>query len=341
MNLRTLEGMSTQMNVMPNISISEADPHDWSEWDHFVDKSVNGTLFHKLRFLSYHKNKYQWRHLLIRKGGQTIAAMPGGVEGKIFRSPMGASYGFFAHQDLDFSQMEEVIDSLLDYFKQNGVDTFEVTLAPSIYSNDFSETQKYLLEYKGFSLKGNLISHAVAIDSIKNENDAFLLLNSSQKRGVRKSCKVGVTTAISKDFESFYEMLLECKRKHRTAPVHTFDELVELSKLFPEDIHLMMAHNEEQQPIAGIVFFVCNPRCVLMFYIAHFEKYQSLRGVPRVVYEVMVWAASRKFRWIDMGVSMNTLSLNPLEPSRSLIAFKECFGSRGFLRPQYIWRASM
>lgn len=37
-----------------------------TEWDEFVDKSVNGTIFHKKLFLSYHNENFDFE-LLTRK----------------------------------------------------------------------------------------------------------------------------------------------------------------------------------------------------------------------------------------------------------------------------------
>lgn len=49
-------------------------------------------------------------------------------------------------------------------------------------------------------------------------------------------------------------------------------------------------------------------------------------------WEVMRWAPAAGFRYLDFGVSRLPLEDNPLTPSKSLIMFKERFGSRNMLR---------
>src|ERR1700674_4816406 len=71
---------------------------DVSEWDQFLAHSVNGTLFHDLRFLRYHPtDRFRFHHLMLRRDGQPVALLPGGISGTaerpVFCSPLGASIG--------------------------------------------------------------------------------------------------------------------------------------------------------------------------------------------------------------------------------------------------------
>jgi hypothetical protein len=56
--------------------------------------------------------------------------------------------------------------------------------------------------------------------------------------------------------------------------------------------------------------------------------------------EVVSWACKQGYKWVDIGVSADTTSSNPMEPSWSLIFFKEHTGAKGYLRPTYGWKAS-
>ena len=48
--------------------------------------------------------------------------------------------------------------------------------------------------------------------------------------------------------------------------------------------------------------------------------------------EVVGWARTNGFDYIDIGVSQDTKAANPMTPSMSLIEFKERFNSRCVLR---------
>src|SRR3990167_5789058 len=123
--------------------------------------------------------------------------------------------------------------------------------------------------------------------------------------------------------------LKDLNTKFDAAPTHTLEELIKLKKLLPDNIKLLMAYDDKKNPIGGIFLFICNENTVLTFYISHYYEFQHLRAVNRLLYEVMIWAKENGYNNVDFGVSMDTSSDNPMEPSRSLIHFKEGTGSRG------------
>ncbi|HWY35585.1 MAG TPA: hypothetical protein VNX68_13140, partial [Nitrosopumilaceae archaeon] len=53
----------------------------YQAWNNFVNSSNNGTLFHRLDFLSYHGKKFESieNHLLFFKGDELFAVLPAGV----------------------------------------------------------------------------------------------------------------------------------------------------------------------------------------------------------------------------------------------------------------------
>ena len=74
-------------------------PDLFDVWNNFIEKSNNGTIFHKLEFLAYHKNRFKEdeHHLILFKGESIYAVFPMAVfikdNKKIAMSPYGASYG--------------------------------------------------------------------------------------------------------------------------------------------------------------------------------------------------------------------------------------------------------
>lgn len=305
-------------------------------WDSFIDSSNNGTIFHLQKFLSYHpKDRFNFLNLGFYKDNNLIAVISGSLKEDVFSSPAGASYGSFATtDDINLQEYEEVIDSFLNYCLENKIKQINLTLPPIIYLKKLHQIEPFLLEYKGFRIEKNLITNAVEIVNLKKE-DVMDSFTSMHKRAVKKSFSSGVTASFSEDYESFYKILLENKKKFDALPTHTYEELITLSKLFPEKIKLLMSFNKQKKPIGGILLMVVNEQCLLAFYICHLEKYQSLRPVNRMFYESVIWGVENNFSWLDLGVSMNTFFQNPMEPSRSLISFKEGIGTRGILRTTY------
>lgn len=313
------------------------DLQDSHEWDCFVGLSNSGTIFHKLRFLQYHPaGRFNFFPLVFYKNSRIIAVLPAAFDKEGFlKSPSGASYGSFATDNLEFGEYEELIDCLIDYCTALNLRGIQLTPPPSFYLKSASELESFILSYKGFIVKHHLISNAVDLTNFSADS-TLGFFTPAHRRAVKKSFSHNLKIEFNDDWENFYPILLDNKKKFNIPPTHSLDELLRLQELFPEDIRLLMAYDCNGKPIAGLVLFICNSEVVLTFYISHYFVFQELRAVNRLFYEAVVWSKNNNFSWLDLGVSMDTSSDNPMEPSRSLISFKEGIGTRGFLRSTYL-----
>lgn len=80
--------------------IKDATEKQLANWDCFVENSINGTLFHKRKFLNYHQDKFsnKERFKVITKGDDVIAQFcylrDTNTESRMVAlSPYGASLG--------------------------------------------------------------------------------------------------------------------------------------------------------------------------------------------------------------------------------------------------------
>ena len=102
--------------MMEIIEFSE----DWKEeWDKFVESSSNGTMFHMQRFFDYHiPGKFTFNHLIFLDKNRIVALLPGSiVNGNIYESPIGASYGSIVIGDITFKKTMEIVSTLRRYFR--------------------------------------------------------------------------------------------------------------------------------------------------------------------------------------------------------------------------------
>src|SRR5262245_66674573 len=87
--------MDVKIGPVINIEPLRADE---SEWKQFLSRSVNGTLFHDIRFLRYHPpSRFRFHHLVFKQNGNPVALLPGGISGTkelpTTSSPLSASFG--------------------------------------------------------------------------------------------------------------------------------------------------------------------------------------------------------------------------------------------------------
>lgn len=320
---------------MKNITIHKYEEKHRNEWEDFVASSNNGTMFHRQAFLDYHNpGRFDFYHLMVRRGDELIGVLPGGVKenGKVFWSPMGASYGSMVTKDISFELSLDICDSMMEYFDNNGFKDIYLIPPPLIYSLNYSQHFEYAMLYRKFDFELHYISHAI---DLKYGDDFLGAFDKTARKSIRKILREGrVRIEESEDYETFNDILLDNKARHNVKPTHSLEDMLKLKELMPESVKLYIVYLDEK-PIAGSWLFLTNPKVVLCFYNMLYYEYEKYRPVYLIMYETVRWATGNGYEWVDIGVSQDTSAEDPMTPSLNLIQFKERFNSRGILRSTY------
>lgn len=319
------------------ISVSRLSESDRSQWDEFVDASNEGTLFHTLRFLGYHGERFasQEHHLVIRKGQSWIGVMPMTLsedEGcLIAKSPYGASFGgpVFS-QVLTYSESTSVFSELVDYLRNERVARLSITLPPVIFDRSPNQTKILSLQENGFELRNRDITSAVSL----NGKEIHAAISSRARNMVRKAEKQGVSVRRSAPLEDFQAVLDATFRKHGTSPTHSPEELKLLMELCPGEVLVDVAYHDET-PVAGICCFGYNSRVNSSFYFANPPEYQHLQGLSLLVVNSLKQSRELGYEWFDFGLSSVQMKGRP-----GVFRFKESFNSSGWFRESYEWSGS-
>ncbi len=297
-------------------------------WETFVETANNGTIFHTLRFLSYHPaHRFKNHHLIIKEQNNIVALMPAIEEQQTVISHKGASYGgFVLEPSLGIHQTYLVVAHTVEHLKGLGFKKIVLTQPPLVYLANPNQYLDFALIKNGFHYRKREITAVIPLDV----GEPLLTFHADARRSTKKAIREGVVVKISQDYKSYYEILKNnLGMRHNVLPTHTLDELLTLKDLFPEKIMLFAAYLKEKM-LGGMVIFVTNERVILAFYISHDEKYQSYRPVNLLFYEVIKWGRDQGFNYLDLG----TFTLN-MNPNWGLGRFKENFNARGFLRDTY------
>jgi CelD/BcsL family acetyltransferase involved in cellulose biosynthesis len=317
---------------MPSITVSPFAPARAAEWDRFVLRSMNGTMFHLQQFLAYHpEGKFNFHHLMFEREGQLIAVLPGGInrEGG-YESPVGASYGGLVTGDISFADALDLVDALEAYARAQGWTDVQLTHAPVVYTRTLSQNVDYALLWRGFTYDCHYISHIVDLRELP-EDVLTVFDKTSRKTLHRRDRELATRTEINTDYDAFYPILLANKARHNVRPTHSREDLGRLLELMPERLVLFMDY-EGDVPIGGSLNFVANERVLLCFYQMLDYAYEHRRPIYSLAYEVIRWAKQNGYTYFDFGVSQDTADPNPMAPAMSLIAFKERFAARGLMR---------
>jgi hypothetical protein len=316
------------------IEVREYEDADKDDWEDFVKGSNNGTIFHSLKFLSYHpKDKYNEHHLIFEKKGRIISILPAAIiEKKRLRklcSPYGASYGsFVVPTSINLKDSISIVKQLLDYCEQLDIESIHLTPPPSIYYKEYNNYLDFALIKNGFRYTKRELTSVI----VMNYGDPINSFNRDAKRSVMKSKNLGISVSATEDYSSFYEILLENKKKFEVLPTHSLEDLLRLKKIIPQNLKLFLAYIEEK-PIAGVLIFICNSKTILAFYISQFLEYKKYRANNLLIYEIIKWGIYNNFEYFDLGTSTMIM-----EPHWSLIQFKESVNSKGYFRDSLSYR---
>ena len=315
-----------------------------NEWDSFVEKSNNGTIFHKQKFLAYHQHrKYKNCSIIIEYSEQIIALIPGAEiiknNKKYFHSHPGSSYGgIVTKHNVAFKLINELIIALEQYLKQNGFANIFLINSPKIYYSAPNDSLDYLLQWNKYEQLENYISHAVDLNRTNSINQLLskrkyrYLQNNKLLQDIKFKKLWGV-----KDFcevELFYNILKISKKEYDVKPTHSLNELIVLLKLFSKEIELYITLHDNKI-IGGYLIMHANTTASIIFYNVIINKATYKQVAMLQLYHSMKLAKQKKQLYVDFGVSHIPTNTNPLEPKFSLIQFKEQFGAVGVQRTAY------
>jgi lipid II:glycine glycyltransferase (peptidoglycan interpeptide bridge formation enzyme) len=301
------------------------------EWDNFVQNSQQGTLFSESRFYQHHDKQAGEQYLGVFKKDKLIGGIVGIKRDEVFQSPVMASYGgFMWEKESRFKYIEEILIHSCAHLREEGISTLKLTPPPDVYGFEPDQTLDYLINYYGGTVSQTLISSVISAHDYTLGSHC----SSTKRWEIRRAERNGIRVKKIDDFDAFYPILLENKAKFKLKPTHSLSELIKLFELFPERIHLFGAYFEDQL-VGGLINFDANKQTTLTFYIAAKDEYQELLPVQRLIHEAVSDARRRSFSWMDLGVSMETDTDNPMDPRRSLLFFKNGFGAIGQTRKTY------
>jgi hypothetical protein len=301
------------------------------DWDRFVWASPGGTIFSTLKFLSYHPgSRFNFVNLAARAGGDLVAVIAGGEvvrpEGKLLRSPVGASFGGFVLKDeRDLKGMGEAIDAVVEKVRSLGYAGMELVLAPPCYSETAGQGPVFMLGQAGFRLVSRDATMVIDLETL--EKDA---LDPVLARNLRKAEKGGLRVRVASSARAFYDVLSANLEQKGAAPTHSLRELEALLRMSPDRFVLLEATMDDTV-VGGCLIVLCNSRAGLAFYICDDRRYSDLRVTEATLWEAAAFLKRMGYRHFDLG----TISAGD-EVNWGLARFKAKFRPATYARERYL-----
>jgi hypothetical protein len=305
-----------------NIEIVPYTPEHEHTWDQFCASSVNATLLHTRRFLSYHADRFQDSSALIVESGRVMGLFPAAAsptDSGLLVSHPGATYGGIAHQGwLTGTRMLTALTALCKYYEGSGYQRLLYKAIPYIYTNGVAQDDLYALFRLGAQRVRCDLSCAIDLDNRKTPSER-------RRRGLRQAQKAVTLSNDPTLLRELWQVITEnLTRKHNARPVHAFEELALLMDRFPKRISIYCALLEGHVE-AGVVFF--NSLHVWHAqYIAASERGYAVSALDAVFAAALGDAVATGARHFDFGTSNvdGGMFLN-----EDLYRFKAEFGGGG------------
>lgn len=296
-------------------------------WNDFLAKAKNGNfLFHR-DFIEYHSDRFQDNSLLIFKNQKLIALLPANRSENIIYSHQGLTYGgLILDKKIRSSEVFQIFESLLKYFKEQGIKYLFYKQSPDYQSVISCQA----IEIALFSFAAKLETCQIA-SVIELQNDFEILKQKSRiKNYFDKNFEIKKET----NFAQFWKILIQnLENKHQLSPVHSLDEIQNLAQKFRSEIQLYTVV-KGTEVLGGTLLFINHySAAVHVQYVA-----STLEGRKRRVHDFLFpfliakfkkekTSFAKPFHYFGFGISdiRETKSIN-----KGLVAWKEKFGARTF-----------
>lgn len=296
---------------------------DYDKWDEFVDASYNGTFLHKRKFLSYHKDRFNDKSLIIEKpNGKIIAIFPSSTDEndeKCIISHPGITFGGVITNKLYGEKIIDLFEKICRFYYDLGYFKLKYKVVPQIYHVKPSQDDLYAL----FRIGGHRYRSDLAATIDLEEKLDF---KRTRRCWVKKAIKNFVE--ISSDIiylEEFWNLLTEnLKNRYNAIPVHNIGEIRNLADRFPKEIQFKFAKHENRV-VAGVVLFLHKKVCHVQ-YMANNDKGKKIGALDLILKESIVEMKEAGIRYFDFGINNEE---NGRILNQSLYRFKRGFNSGG------------
>ena len=294
-------------------------------WDDFIDSSKNAHFFFKRDYMNYHSDRFDDFSLMFHdKKDKLIAVLPANKKNDVLYSHQGLTFGgLIVNDKMTTEIMLNIFETLKYFLKENNFSKLVYKCIPYTYHIKPTEEDRYAL----FINEAELIRRDVSC-TIDLTGD--VRYSRGRKSSINKAKKEDLQIVESNDYKLFWNLLESVlEAQHGSKPVHTFEEIKELSNHFPKNIKLYLALKGEEV-LCGTVIYE-NTGIVHTQYLANNAQGRDI-GALDFLLDYLINDKYKERKFFDFGIS-NEQEGKVL--NTGLIAQKEGFGARAVVHDFY------
>jgi len=312
-------------------------------WDEFIlSSTTNGEFINTRRYLSYHpEGRFVDKSVGIidEQSGNMLCAFPA-VQGNSdsIVSHMGTSFAgpifdLFKSSVVDLLSYMELIER---YYRSLRFQSLDVRISPLIFSKLHREDMLWAFWKRGYYLQGISLGNVVDLSAFNNEEDLFHIYESKRRNQVRKSLRDGGFSLQKAEMmpENLWNSLENnLSRKFDTSPTHTFKEIQDLIRRFPDRIEVLYSE-EVNDGLYGAMAVIYKFKQV--FHTQYLDmNYELSSRYPNLylIHHLLIRAKEAGFRWFSFGPSTERWGEKINE---GLFNYKNQYGGGTCIYPRFV-----
>lgn len=285
--------------------------------------SKNGTFLFLRDYMEYHSDRFEDHSLMYYKDGSLLSLLPANRKSDALWSHQGLTYGGFvlglkAHA----AEVGEMFDITLAYLREAGIKEWYYKQIPTVYHQLPAEDDSYWLWRNGAEL---VCCHLMSATDLNTDYNISSRRRTYASKLKREGWKI-VSSSESTLLRRFWTVLSEnLKERYGAKPVHSFEEIEKLQRLFPENIVCQGIESPEGTLEAGVLMFLSN-QVARTQYISASPEGKASKALDCLFIHLLEHYKNAGYHFFDMGTSMDEDSTHLND---GLVAQKEGFGARG------------
>ena len=292
--------------------------------------SYNPHPFISEPFLELNKVKAEKLIRLVDSLEKPGIGLVAGIKNNTILSPFSAPFGglHFRNEILYANEIDNFIDSLLDFSISQGFSGIEITLPPDIYNQTFNAKTVNAFIRKGFHL---LVPEITNWINLQHFQGTFTQKNSKEyyRQALRNNLSFEITSDKSEQFE-MYDLICQNRAKFGRPIFMSFDDVIDTGKLWPIDFFKVI--DVGKSIVASAIFYRSHPEIAYALFWGDNEKGRPLRAMDFIALNLWSYYKELGFKYIDLGISTETGT-----PNEGLLRFKESHDSTSSLRYKFVW----
>ena len=284
-------------------------------WDSFITRSANAPFFFYRDYLSYHGDQLEdYSLMFFTDKGKLIAVIPSTRNDKIFHSHAGLSFGGFLFSNkVNSAQISNIWQSFIAHLKNQGFTKLLLKNIPFFYKSIQHDGMVFELIKEGATVNNLELSHCIDLSTVFSPN--------STRRQLIKKNRDLLTISEQSDLYSFYNVLEKhIAEKYDSKPTHSYQDLMYLTSVFPDNIKLYSA-NFENKNVAFILIFVFDKVIKTQYICSTLKGYEFDAVANIIVFLHEKYSTSHQY--LDLGTS----NISPMNPNHKLTYYKESLGA--------------